>query len=227
MKLSALYSGGKDSTYAIWKALKEGHSVECLLTMLPERKDSYMFHVPNLNMVALGAEAMGFPLVEKKTAGEKEKELKELEKALSDIVKKYKTEGILSGAIASQYQKERVDKIAQKLGQESVAPLWGRNNIGLLEEMVFLGFKIIVVGVYAGGLDEKWLGREIGKKEIAELEALQEKFHISPLGEGGELETLVIDCPLFEKKIKVLEAGKKWDGARGEFEIKKAVLAEK
>jgi predicted ATP pyrophosphatase (TIGR00289 family) len=170
---------------------------------------------------------MGFPLVQKKTTGEKEKELIELEKALACIVKKYKTEGILSGAIASQYQKERVDKIAQRLGQKSIAPLWGRNNIGLLEEMIAEGFKIIVVGVYAGGLDEKWLGREIGKKEIAELRILQEKFHISPLGEGGELETLVIDCPLFAKKIKILEAEKNWDGARGEFEIKKAVLAEK
>ncbi|MCX6802027.1 MAG: TIGR00289 family protein [Candidatus Diapherotrites archaeon] len=227
MKLVALYSGGKDSTYAIWKALKEGHSIECLLTMLPERKDSYMFHVPNLNMAALGAEAMGFPLVQKKTAGEKEKELLDLEKALSQITKKYKTEGILSGAIASKYQKERVDKIAHNLGQESFAPLWSRNNIGLLEEMVSEGFKIIVVGVYADGLDEKWLGREIRKQEIAELKKLNEKFHISPLGEGGELETLVIDCPLFGKKIKILEAEKQWDGVRGEFEIKKAALEKK
>ncbi|MEM0360793.1 MAG: diphthine--ammonia ligase [Candidatus Diapherotrites archaeon] len=227
MRLTALYSGGKDSTYAIWLALKEGHSIECLLTMFPEKTDSFMFHVPNLNLAVFGAKAMGFPLVERKTSGEKEKELLDLEKALKGIVKKHRTEGILSGAIASKYQKERIDRIAQNIGQKCLSPLWGKNNTALLKEMVSNGFKIIVVGVYAGGLNENWLGKTIGKKEIIELEELQKKFSISPLGEGGEIETLVVDCPLFKKKIKIIKTEKKWNGLRGEFLVKKAVLEKK
>ena len=227
MKLAALYSGGKDSTFAIWKALKEGHSIECLVTIKSLNKDSFMYHVPNIHLTELGAEAMELPLIMSETAGEKEKELEELEGVLSGLAGQGRIEGMLSGAIASRYQKERVDKIAQNLGQESVAPLWGLGEAALMEEMILAGFKVLVVGVYAGGLGEEWLGRELDAKALEELAALKEKFGLSLAGEGGEIETLVTDCPLYKKKIEIVDAEKKWDGVRGELEIKKAALAEK
>ncbi len=224
MKLLVLYSGGKDSTYAIFKALGQGHSIECLLTMLPERKDSYMYHVPNIEITEFGALAMDYPLIYCDTTGEKEKELIELEQAISDLKKERGIEGVLTGAVASKYQAERIGKIAEKLGLKCVNPLWDRNNIGLLEEMVSEKFKIMVVGVYAGGLDETWLGKVIGEKEILELKGLNEKYSISPIGEGGEIETLVTDCPLYKKRIEIIESKKEFDGARGELKIKKVEL---
>ncbi len=227
MRLVALYSGGKDSTYAIWKAQNLGHEIDCLLTMLPERKDSYMYHVPNLHLTKLGAEAMGFSLIYYNTTGKKEEELAELEEALRDLKRERKTGGVLSGAVASSYQADRIASIASRLGVKCVNPLWGRNNAGLLEEMVSNGFEVMVVGVYAGGLDESWLGRIIGGKEIEELKRLNDEFGVSPLGEGGELETLVVDCPLYNKRIAVKEAVREWDGSRGELRIVKAELEEK
>jgi len=227
MKLLALYSGGKDSTYAISKALEQGYKIECLLTMLPEKKDSYMYHVPNLNITELCAEAMQLPLIYCETTGEKEKELIELEQAIADLKNEIGIEGVLTGAVASKYQANRIKAITEKLGLKCVNPLWDRNNIGLLEEMVESEFKIMIVGVYAGGLDEKWIGKIIGKKEIAELKKLNEKFGISPLGEGGEIETLVVDCPLYKKRIEIIESKIEWGGSRGEIKIKKAKLSKK
>jgi len=227
MKLAALYSGGKDSTYAIWKAQNLGHEIDCLLTMLPERKDSYMYHVPNIHLTKLGAEAMELSLIYYNTTGVKEEELIELKGGLGDLKRERGIEGVLTGAVASRYQADRVARIASELGLKCVNPLWERNNAGLLEEMVSNGFEVMVVGVYAGGLGESWLGRIIGRKEIEELEKLNKEFGISPLGEGGELETLVVDCPLYRKRIAGKETVREWDGSRGELKIVKAELEEK
>jgi len=227
MKLAVLYSGGKDSTFAIWKALEQGHSIECLVTIKSLSKDSYMYHVPNIDLAKLGAEAMGYPLIMVETAGKKEEELKELEGILAELAESGRIEGILSGAVASKYQSERIGKIAQNLGQKSLTPLWGLDERELMDEMVSAGFEVMVVGVYAGGLDEKWLGRLINAEALAGLAALKEKFKISLVGEGGEIETLVTDCPLYKKRIEILDSKKAWDGSRGELEIMKAELAEK
>lgn len=227
MKLAALYSGGKDSTFAIWKALQEKHSIECLITIKSRSKESFMYHVPNIDLAKLGAEAMGFPLIMAETPGEKEKELTELKEILRELSEAGRIDGILSGAIASKYQRERIEKIAQNLGQKSLAPLWGMNEEKLMREMIDEGFEVIIVGVYAAGLGESWLGRKIDSSALNELLELRERFGISLAGEGGEIETIVTDCPLFKKRIEILEAEKLWNGVRGEIEIKKAVLEEK
>ena len=224
MKLAALYSGGKDSTFAIWKALEEKHSIECLVTIKSLSKNSFMYHVPNIDLAKLGAEAMGFPLVMAETQGEKEKELRELGEILSELAAGGRIEGILSGAVASKYQSERIEKIAQNLGQASLAPLWGMDEEKLMGEMIGAGFRVIVVGVYAHGLTGDWLGREIDGMALEELVKIRDEFRISLAGEGGEIETMVTDCPLFRKRIEVVEAEKNWDGVRGELEIRKAVL---
>lgn len=227
MKLAALYSGGKDSTFAIWKAIKADHSIECLITIKSKAKNSFMYHVPNIELAELGAEAMDIPLIMAETPGEKERELKELQGILSDLAGEKRIEGVLSGAIASKYQRDRIEKITQNLGQESLTPLWGMDEQELLKEMIKAKFEVIVVGVYAAGLGEDWLGRKIDLHAINELLELKEKFRLSLVGEGGEFETLVIDCPLFKKKIKIVEAEKKWDGVRGELKIRKAILTKK
>ena len=145
------------------------------------------------------------------------------------FMKRVRIEGIVTGAVASNYQKSRIDGIAGDLGIASLAPLWQREPVELLREMINAGFEIIITAVAAGGLDESWLGRTLDAKAAAELIVLSKKHRFSPIGEGGEFETLVLDCPLFTKKIKVLEAQKNWNVSTrsGTFNVKKTELVNK
>ena len=225
MKLAALISGGKDSLYAVYLAKKEGHDIRYLLSMMPERSDSYMFHHPNIELTGLQAELMGIPLLVEKTLGEKEEELKDLERLISRV--KNEVDGILTGALASNYQKDRIDKICKKFSLESISPLWHIDPERYWRDLLNVGFKIMVTAVSAEGLEESWLGRIIDEKAINELKELNRKFKIHLGFEGGEAETLVLDCPMFRKKIEIVEAKKEWDGQRGTYVIKSTKLSEK
>src|SRR3972149_2443929 len=103
MKLAALFSGGKDSMYALYRMLQQGHDVKYLVTFKPQRTDSYMFHHPCVELTELQAEAIGIKQIMVSTSGVKEKELEDLENVLEKI--KGEIDGIVSGALASNYQK--------------------------------------------------------------------------------------------------------------------------
>ena len=222
MKLASLISGGKDSLYAAYLAKKAGHSVELLLGMVSENKESYMFHTHNLHLLETIAGLTKTPLITGTTKGVKEEELADLKILISKI--KGKAEGITTGAIASNYQKQRIDKICEELGVQSIAPFWGRNPEEVLREMLANGFEIIIVAVAAPPLDEKWLGRKIDEKCIDELVQLNKKYGIHIQGEGGEYDSLVTACPLYNrKKIIIEESENHWDAKTksGALEIKK------
>ncbi|MEK6895299.1 MAG: diphthine--ammonia ligase [Nanoarchaeota archaeon] len=204
MKLGVLFSGGKDSTYAAWLAKKEGYEITCLITIRSENKDSFMFHTPSISKTEKQAEAMGIPLVIQKTKGEKEDELVDLEKVIIKAKKKYKIEGVLTGAVESVYQASRIQKICNKIGVECFNPLWQKEQIELLEDLVKNKFEVVITGVAAYPLDEKWLGRKIDKRFIDEIKELNEKYKINPAGEGGEFESFVLNAPdLFKDKLKI------------------------
>ncbi len=227
MRLACLFSGGKDSTFALFNALKQGHSIAALVSIKSPASDSFMYHLPNIHLTEKAAAAMEMPLVVGEAEKGKEAELWVLKELLGELKEKQKIEGVLTGAIASNYQKKRVDLICKKLKLQHIAPLWHREQAALMLEMLQNGFKIMVTAVAAHGLDEKWLGRIIDENALHELVELQGKFSVNPAGEGGELESLVLDCPLFKKKIMVLESEKRWDGVRGELVIKKVDLVGK
>lgn len=227
MRLACLFSGGKDSTFALFNALKQGHSIAALVSIKSKASDSFMYHLPNIHLTEQAAAAMELPLVVGEAEKGKEAELWVLKELLGELKEKQKIEGVLTGAIASNYQKKRVDLICKKLRLQHIAPLWGREQAALMLEMLRNKFSIMVTAVAAHGLDEKWLGRMIDEKALHELVELQGKFSINPAGEGGELETLVLDCPLFKKTIQVIESEKRWGGARGELVIKKVELVGK
>jgi diphthine-ammonia ligase len=226
MKLGVLFSGGKDSTLALHKAA-EKEEVTCLITLVSDNKESFMFHTPNINVTALQAEALGLPLIQKVTKGKPEEELKDLEEAITQTVKTFKIAGVVSGAIESVYQSERIQRICNRLGVRCFNPLWKRNQKALLEEIVAKGFKVIISGVFAYPLDSTWLGKELNAELIGELLRLKKEFGLSPAGEGGEIETTVLDAPLFKKKIEVLEYEVDAKGNSGVFRIKRARLAAK
>lgn len=204
MKLGVLFSGGKDSTYAAYLAGKKGE-LSCLITIYSKNLYSYMFHTPSISKTGLQAKVMNLPLIEVTTKGEKESELKDLKKAIAEAKKKYKIEGIVTGAVESVYQVSRIQKICEELNLKVVNPLWKKNQVELLNELIENKFEVIITGVAAEGLDEKWLGRKIDQKMVNELVILKKKVGLNPAFEGGEAESFVLDCPLFKRKLKVAD----------------------
>jgi len=226
MKAAVLFSGGKDSTMAIYKAIEEGYNVEYLVSMISDNPESYMFHVPNIHITELSSEAMGIPLIKAKTHGVKEKELDDLKSVLKDLKDKG-VEAIFAGALASKYQKSRIDQLCIDVGLISKAPLWHVDPREYMEEIINLGFEVIIISVSAEGLDESWLGRRIDSKLLDEIIALHNKYGMHMAFEGGEAETLVLDCPIFKKHIKILESSTVWDRDNGYLLINKAELKKK
>ena len=205
MKLATLFSGGKDSCYATYLAKKQSYEISCLISIVSENKESYMFHTPSIEKTKKQAKVMKIPIVIQKTKGKKEDELKDLEKAIKKAIKEYKIEGVVTGAVGSTYQASRIQNICNKLKIECFNPLWQKNQIELLEELIKNKFEILIVGVFAYPLDKSWILRKIDKKFIEETKKLQEKLGINPAGEGGEFETFVLDCPLFSRSLKIKE----------------------
>jgi diphthine-ammonia ligase len=203
MKLGLLFSGGKDSTYAGFLALRQGYEIPCLISMLSENKNSYMFHTPSISKTQKQAKAMNIPLIIGKTKGEMEKELKDLENAIKKAKKKYKIEGIVSGALNSAYQASRIQRICDKLKLECFNPLWQVNETEYINDLIKNKFKVITVGVFAYPLDDDWLGEKIDAKFLEEIKKLNVKYGINPAGEGGEFETFVLNCPIFSRELKV------------------------
>ena len=223
MKLVGLFSGGKDSTYAMHKAIQDGHEIHFIGTVMSENPHSYMYHTDNIGMVMLLSQALGMQLATKKSFGEKEKEVEDIKILVKDL----DVDGILCGAIESEYQRSRVAQVCEELGIKLVAPLWHIDVEQYLRNMIKEGFKVIIVGVAADGLDESWLGRELDDKCIDDLLEVQKKHGIHIAGEGGEFETLVLDCPLYKSRVEVTDSEVKWDGTSGSFVIKDAKLIPK
>ncbi len=206
MKLGVLFSGGKDSTMAAYLAKKEGHDIACLITIHSENPDSYMFHTASIRKTEKQAEVMGIPLMVATTKGIKEEELNDLENAIKDAVKKYKINGVVTGALHSQYQASRIQKICDNLGISCINPLWHKDEFKYLKEIINSKFKVIIIGVSAYPLNASWLGRVVDEKFVEDVTKLNEKYKIHAAGEGGEFESFVLECPLFKRPLKVLGA---------------------
>ena len=226
MNVAILFSGGKDSTMAVFAALEAKEDVKYLLSMKSKNDESYMFHVPNIHITDLLSEAMDIPIMSVETDGVKEEELKDLKAAFVDL-KNLGVEAIYTGALYSVYQKSRIEKLGDEVGLKIVSPYWHVDELEYMNKIVSLGFKIMICGVAAWGLDESWLGRIIDEKAIDELVELNEKYHVDIAFEGGEAETLAIDGPIFKKRLEIFKYKKKWHLDSGVFIIEDAVLKEK
>ena len=223
MRVAVLATGGKDSALALHRVINKGYEVKYLVSMIPQREDSWMFHYPNIHLVDLFAEAVEIPLVKAETSGIKEKEVEDLKR----LIEKLDVEGIVSGTIASNYQKTRIEKICRQLKLKCITPLWHENPLDVLKEILDLKFDVIITGVYAYGFGREWLGRKIDEDTIEALMELNRQYSISLVGEGGEYETLVLDTPFFKKRIKIIEAEKVWKNQSGYFLVTKAKLGNK
>ena len=180
-----------------------------------------MFHFPNVQWTRLQALALELP---HHVLEAKNDELLSLKEGLAEVKEDLGINGVVTGAVASDYQKSRIDRVCDDLGLKSFAPLWHKDPRILVEDLRLLGFKILMIGVGAGGLDESWLGKELTSDRWAMLETLSMKYGIHLTGEGGEYETLVIDAPMFKKRIQIAGAHNEWDGESGHYVIENAIL---
>lgn len=220
VRVGALFSGGKDSTYAVYLLQQQGWEVVKLLTVVPRTSESYMFHHPNARWTELQAEAMGIEQTIVEADGAQETESGDLERLMAG----QDVDAFASGAIASDYQWSRMNDVCDRLGRPLFSPLWRRPQRAVLEDMLDAGFRIVVVGVYAEGLGEEWLGREMTPEALQELLELRERHGISVAGEGGEIETFVIDGPNFCKAVAIARAKKRTSRDSGVYEIVEASL---
>jgi len=221
MKLVSLFSGGKDSTYALELAGKK-HEIKYLATIHSKNPDSYMYHTPNIGLTLIQSQCLGIQLASKESKGEKEKELDDLRILLKGLDAK----GVVSGAVKSQYQKQRIEKVCKELKLKLFSPLWNKDEEKLLREMI-KSYEIVITAVSADGFDINWLGRRIDEECLEDLIKLKNKHGINLSGEGGEYETIVLDCPLFKKRIQIKEASKIWVANSGIYEIKDVSLVPK
>ncbi len=226
MKLGVLFSVGKDSLFACWMAMQHDE-VTCLITVVSQNPESYMFHTPNIHLAGLQAEAARLPLVEVETAGEKEKELDDLRRGLLEARDRFGIDGIVTGAILSVYQATRIQRICRELDLWCFNPLWHADQEAYMEELISAGFRVIIAGVFSCPFDASWLGREIDHRTLGDLRRAGRDWKVTLTGEGGEFETFVIDAPFFSRRIEIEEVSRVYRNYNGVLVIKRARLVEK
>ena len=197
-----------------------GHDIVCLISIIPEINDSLLFHFPNIHLTQALAQAIDLPIRNFQSSTSKlENEMSVLENALSTVKDEFGIEGIVHGGISSMFQKRNFEKVCEDLHLSVHSPLWNLNPRNYLHQLIDEKFKITIVGVSALGLDQEWLGITLDHKNVTRLESLSTKYEFNLNFEGGEAETLVVDCPIYKKKLEIRKGIVKWFGDNGIFEI--------
>jgi ABC transporter with metal-binding/Fe-S-binding domain ATP-binding protein len=202
VRLAALFSGGKDSTFAIQVMEMQGHEVPYLVSIVPSDRHSWVFHTPNLHLVPTLAQTMGKELISEVSDGSEEGDLEALRRSLTRI----EVDGVITGALASDYQWDRINGVCNDLRIPVYSPLWRKDQRMLMKDMVASGLRAIMVVISAEGLKSDWLGRRIDTGSLGELDHLARRYGFNVSGEGGEFETLVIDSPLFDHTLSIKES---------------------
>jgi len=226
MRLGVLCSGGKDSLFACFCAMQE-EEVSCLITVLPENPESYMFHTPNLHLVTLQAEAAGLPLVAIQSRGREEEEVADLARAVAMARERHGIAGVVTGALRSVYQSSRVQRICRDLDLWCFNPLWCSDPDTYMEDLLESGFDVIISAVGSEPFGPDWLGRRLDASALRDLRGYAGKYGTSLTGEGGEYETLVLDAPFFSHRVVIEEREACWQNYRGVLSVKRARLEEK
>jgi len=191
LKLAALFSGGKDSTYAIHKAKSEGHDIVCLVSIFPKSEESHLLHYPNMKTTALQAKAMKIPhLVSGIDSDDTQAELDGIYQILQKAKKEFGIQGVVHGGILSNYQKNHFENISTNLDLQVISPLWKKDQKQYLSELLKSKFKFIITSVTTAGLDDSWLGKEIMVDDITKLSDISSEHGLNVSFEGGEAETL-------------------------------------
>jgi uncharacterized protein (TIGR00290 family) len=213
-KVVAFSSGGKDSIHSLYVALEQGINVDYLLFV----KNGSKAHRINSWLLKLVSETLGIPALTT------EKELPMIRKTLKDL----KATKVISGVMITPEHIDWYKQICDPINVEHYAPLWGKNPITALEEIRNLGFQTKIIELDTSwGSRKSWIGKELGQNIIQEMKELEKEQKINPSGELGAYHTFVLDCPLYNQRVKILDSEVFWEGTKGYFIIKKAELRAK
>ena len=210
MRVVILSSGGKDSAAAFWWAQCRGWNVTHLVTVRIKGADSMMFQLPGTDLVEYQAKLAGVEWLAVESEGIAEQEVEDLEMRLKEL----DFDGLVCGALRSDYQKSRIERMCQRIGVKSFTPLWHQDAYSHLSGMVENGFEIMITGVSAEGLGVEWLGHVITTDSLLDLKKLSQKYRFNIDGEGGEYESIVVAGPHHKGRL-LLENKPVWDGVRG------------
>ncbi|MGC9107511.1 MAG: diphthine--ammonia ligase [Infirmifilum sp.] len=224
-EVCVLYSGGKDSTYALHWAVLKMFNVSCLVSIKPRSQESMMFHVPYVELTRLQAQALEIPLVYYEQGYESDEEA--LRKALEIALREYGCSGVVTGALRSDYQRMRVAESAHMYGLNLYNPLWWRSQERYMFRLVDMGFHFIITSITVKGLDPQLLGKELSREDITSIINSSKIHGFNPAFEGGEAETLVLDAPLFKKRLRVRGEALRTGEYSWYFRISDARLEEK
>lgn len=218
MRFASLLSGGKDSTLAHHLALDHGFTPVAGIVITPRADESHMFHLPNLDLARAHLEALDLDPIRVEAPEGKETELTALREAFQQAAARG-AETVVTGAVASEYQRTRIEEAAHREGLKTHTPLWHKPAPRLLDELVRGGYEVRFSAVSAHGLDASWLGRRLDASAKQDLLELQQTHGVHPIGEGGEYETLVLDAPAFHKRLNVEQAQTHWERDRGRWRV--------
>jgi len=213
-RVIASLSGGKDSMYAIFLALQEGLDIDYLMFITNGSKA----HRLNRWLLKLVSESLEIPTV---TAG---KEVRDIRR----VLKKLKADIFISGVMITPEHMDWYQEICNPIQVQHYAPLWGKKPFTTLAEMRELGFQILIIEVDVSmGSRESWLGKELDNNVLQEINELEKEEKMQPSGELGEYHTFVLDCPLYRKKINILNSEIVWENSKGYVVVKDADLQSK
>jgi diphthine-ammonia ligase len=201
MRVLALLSGGKDSVCAVETARNAGWDVAAALVLRPAEDDAWMFHTPNLSAVAGVAECLGLPLVEAPVRTGQAEEVLDLETAVLEAKERFGLDGLVSGALASEYQRTRLDLVGHRTGLRTFAPLWHKEPKAYVSSLVSGGWDVRFSRAAAEGVPKEWVGQPLDAAKVAAMLAHKARPHVA--GEGGEYETLVLDAPCYRRRLVV------------------------
>ncbi|TAM37873.1 diphthine--ammonia ligase [bacterium] len=200
MRVAGLWSAGKDSCFACYKAISMGHDLSVLFNFTDHEGKNSLSHGLTASLILKQAQLTGMPIVQKAMPKSSEAYREEFKALICTWKKKTGIGGIVFGDIYLKEHKDWIDAVCREVEVEPIMPLWNRDTKELILEIIDSGFKAMVVAVKADLLGKEWLGRIMDRKFIEEL-----KPGIDPCGEKGEFHTLVVDGPLFRESLKILD----------------------
>ena len=220
-RVVASWSGGKESCFACYKAIREGFEVSHLLNFV-SKDGRCMSHGIDSKLIIAQSQAIDIPIVQRKVTWDT------YEQEFKTVIRELKQMGVggaVFGDIDIQEHKDWVDRICNELGIKPVMPLWGREPEQILTDFIDKGFEAIVVMVKADLLGEEWLGRRVDENFVSDLLKLKNKVHLC--GELGEYHTYVTDGPFFKRRIKILDSSRILKNGYRFLDISKHEVSEK
>ncbi len=247
MRVAVLGSGGKDSTYASWWSQLQGWEVVCIVTVGVTGEDSLMYQIENTPVAGIQASSMGIPWLPVASKGIEEEEITDLERAIcgesepeEDFMAiwpknfelpsemslysgELEIDGLVSGALRSDYQKTRLELMCERIGVRSFSPIWHKDSSQHMRSLLDHGFGVVFTSVSAEGMDESWIGLKLDSESLEILEHLSDTHRFNLDGEGGEFETIVVSAPHMSGTI-LFDGEAVWDGYRGFLKLNSCSL---